>query len=49
MTLADRIQGIRLRALELGKELFSADAIIDMLARLGNQVRLVVSTRARVA
>ena len=30
-------------------ELFSADALIDMLARLGIKVRLVASTRARVA
>ena len=30
-------------------ELFSADALIDMLARLGIRVRLVASTRARVA
>jgi predicted XRE-type DNA-binding protein len=30
-------------------ELFSADTLIDMLARLGIKVRLVVSTRARVA
>jgi predicted XRE-type DNA-binding protein len=30
-------------------ELFSADALIDMLARLGIKVRLVASTRTRVA
>jgi len=30
-------------------ELFSADALIDMLARLGINVRLVASTRKRVA
>jgi predicted XRE-type DNA-binding protein len=30
-------------------ELFSADTLIDMLARLGIKVRLVASTRARVA
>jgi len=30
-------------------ELFSADALIDMLARLGIKVRLVTSTRKRVA
>lgn len=30
-------------------ELFSADALIDMLARLGIKVHLVASTRARVA
>src|SRR5574341_14498 len=30
-------------------ELFSADALIDMLARLGIKVRLVASTRRRVA
>jgi predicted XRE-type DNA-binding protein len=30
-------------------ELFSADALIDMLARLGIRVRLVASTRPRVA
>jgi len=30
-------------------ELFSADALIDMLARLGMKVRLVASTRKRVA
>jgi predicted XRE-type DNA-binding protein len=30
-------------------ELFSADALIDMLARLGIKVRIVASTRARVA
>ncbi len=30
-------------------ELFSADALIDMLARLGNRVRLVTSPRRRVA
>lgn len=30
-------------------ELFSADALIDMLARLGIKVRLVASTRVRVA
>lgn len=30
-------------------ELFSADTLIDMLARLGIRVRLVASTRARVA
>ena len=30
-------------------ELFSADALIDMLARLGVKVRLVASTRKRVA
>jgi predicted XRE-type DNA-binding protein len=30
-------------------ELFSADALIDMLARLGIRVRLVASTRSRVA
>ena len=30
-------------------ELFSADALIDMLARLGISVRLVASTRASVA
>jgi predicted XRE-type DNA-binding protein len=30
-------------------ELFSADALIDMLALLGIKVRLVTSTRARVA
>jgi predicted XRE-type DNA-binding protein len=30
-------------------ELFSADALIDMLARLGVRVRLVASTRPRVA
>ena len=30
-------------------ELFSADALIDMLARLEIKVRLVASTRARVA
>ena len=30
-------------------ELFSADALIDMLARLWIKVRLVPSTRARVA
>ena len=29
--------------------LFSADALIDMLARLGIKVRLVASTRRRVA
>jgi predicted XRE-type DNA-binding protein len=29
--------------------LFSADALIDMLARLGIKVRLVASTRTRVA
>jgi len=30
-------------------ELFSADALIDMLARLGIKVRIVASTRRRVA
>jgi predicted XRE-type DNA-binding protein len=30
-------------------ELFSADGLIDMLARLGIKVRVVASTRARVA
>jgi len=30
-------------------ELFSADALIDMLARLGIKVRVVASTRTRVA
>jgi predicted XRE-type DNA-binding protein len=30
-------------------DLFSADALIDMLARLGVKVRLVASARARVA
>jgi len=30
-------------------ELFSADALIDMLARLGNKVRIVASPRKRVA
>jgi predicted XRE-type DNA-binding protein len=30
-------------------ELFSADALIDMLARLGIKVRIVASTRKRVA
>jgi len=30
-------------------DLFSADALIDMLARLGIKVRLVASTRRRVA
>lgn len=30
-------------------ELFSADALIDMLARLGIKVRLVASARKRVA
>lgn len=30
-------------------ELFSADALIDMLARLGIKVRVVASTRQRVA
>ncbi len=30
-------------------DLFSADALIDMLARLGIKVRLVASTRKRVA
>jgi len=30
-------------------DLFSADALIDMLARLGIKVRLVASTRTRVA
>ena len=30
-------------------ELFSADALIDLLARLGIRVRLVASTRTRVA
>ena len=30
-------------------ELFSADALIDMLARLGIKVRVVASTRKRVA
>ena len=30
-------------------ELFSADALIDMLARLGVKVRIVASTRTRVA
>jgi predicted XRE-type DNA-binding protein len=30
-------------------ELFSADALIDMLARLGVKVRIVASTRKRVA
>lgn len=30
-------------------ELFSADTLIDMLARLGIKVRVVASTRARVA
>jgi predicted XRE-type DNA-binding protein len=30
-------------------ELFSADALIDMMARLGIKVRLVASTRKRVA
>ncbi len=30
-------------------ELFSADTLIDMLARLGIKVRLVASTRTRVA
>ena len=30
-------------------DLFSADALIDMLARLGIKVRLVASSRARVA
>jgi predicted XRE-type DNA-binding protein len=30
-------------------ELFSADALIDMLARLGIRVRIVASTRRRVA
>src|SRR5262245_43302893 len=30
-------------------ELFSADALIDMLARLGMKVRLVATTRRRVA
>jgi predicted XRE-type DNA-binding protein len=30
-------------------ELFSADTLIDMLARLGIKVRLVASTRKRVA
>jgi predicted XRE-type DNA-binding protein len=30
-------------------ELFSADTLIDMLASLGIKVRLVASTRARVA
>jgi predicted XRE-type DNA-binding protein len=30
-------------------KLFSADALIDMLARLGIKVRLVASTRRRVA
>jgi predicted XRE-type DNA-binding protein len=30
-------------------ELFSADALIDMLARLGVRVRVVTSTRNRVA
>jgi predicted XRE-type DNA-binding protein len=30
-------------------ELFSADALIDILARLGIKLRLVASTRARVA
>ena len=30
-------------------DLFSADALIDMLARLGVRVRLVASARARVA
>jgi len=30
-------------------ERFSADALIDMLARLGVKVRLVASTRARLA
>ena len=30
-------------------ELFSADALIDLLARLGVKVRIVASTRKRVA
>jgi len=30
-------------------QLFSADALIDMLARLGIKVRIVASTRRRVA
>jgi predicted XRE-type DNA-binding protein len=30
-------------------ELFSADALIDLLARLGIKVRIVASTRKRVA
>jgi predicted XRE-type DNA-binding protein len=30
-------------------ELFSADALIDMLARLGIKIRIVASTRKRVA
>ena len=30
-------------------DLFSADALIDMLARLGVKVRVVASTRTRVA
>ena len=30
-------------------ELFSADTLIDMLARLGVKVRIVASTRTRVA
>jgi predicted XRE-type DNA-binding protein len=30
-------------------DLFSADALIDMLARLGIRVRIVASTRRRVA
>jgi predicted XRE-type DNA-binding protein len=30
-------------------ELFSADALIDLLARLGIKVRLVASNRTRVA
>jgi predicted XRE-type DNA-binding protein len=40
----------RVSALLRGRvELFSADALIDMLARLGVKVRLVASTRKRVA
>lgn len=50
---AARLMGVsqpRISDLLRGRvDLFSADALIDMLARLGVRVRLVTSTRPKVA